>query len=512
MKTFRQYYKSLEEYLEKIISDQLADREIKLSEIINKTTKMSFIFIPIIIGIIIAVLYLSFYFQYNSLKSNMFSMIEVGFSENLKSAMNTNDFLQVRNSLDKIRSIDAVESVILVDRNKKIIINDDLKNEGSYLDIPSLDAAFNETSISNPVKTNKSLVLVFKNEQSCQRCHLGDDQILGGMVVQFNSFDWINRTFFYFLFITIILLILIFVFKVFFTTVSESYLNTPIKTLMKVSKNISKGEVITSERIKYPIEFNYIYSVLSKMSLEIDDYIQEIKKKNSEKERIKMLAGIGEMAAKVAHEVRNPLNTIDGAIHYIRKKNSNNDDYREYLDLIEENIQRINNVASELLDATRPSKPVLEKVNPVKLLRERIQEFSESIISRQIEVNFEATGEIPIIFVDKYQITQVIDNLLENSINALDEKEKGVIKIHLKKISPTPMHNFLILRFFDNGCGISKENLHKIFVPFFTTKSSGSGLGLSIVEKIITNHRGEIKVLSKETKRTLIRIKLPVRT
>jgi signal transduction histidine kinase len=248
------------------------------------------------------------------------------------------------------------------------------------------------------------------------------------------------------------------------------------------------------------------------LSEEIDLYIEEIKMKNSEREQIKVLAGIGEMAAKVAHEVRNPLNTIDGAIHYLRRTTSNQDDQAEYLDLIDENIHRINNVASELLDATRPARPVLEKINVIRLLQERILESSRKFNNSEIIINFEAIGDIPIMFVDKHQIIQVIDNLLENAVNACEEKGKGIINIHLKKITPTPMQNFLLIRIIDNGYGIPSENLGKIFQPFFTTKSSGTGLGLSIVENIIKNHRGEINIISKLNKGTFIKIKLPLRT
>lgn len=512
MKILRKYYTWFENYVNRIVDEKLVNKGVSLTGLFNIISKIMFVVIPLIIGGIIVVLYLSLNVQFNTMKGNMLDIIEVGFNENLKLAMNTNDFLKVRNSLDEIRKLSSVEEVTLVDKNKKVIIAEELRKEGNTLDYPELNKAFSNNYEEKSIKTNDRLVLIFENEPSCRRCHLEDEQILGGLVVTFSSLDRMNKTIFYLVVIITIGVILVFVSRVFLNTVTERYINSPINSLVKVSKDILRGEVIRNREIKTPVEFKYIFSVLSKMAGDIDEYIEEIKKKNSEKEQIKILAGIGEMAAKVAHEVRNPLNTIDGAIHFLRKTGKSDNESSEYLDLIEENIRRINNVASELLGATRPTKPVLEKVNVVKLLRERIQEFYDAYNITQAEINLEATGEIPIMFIDRHQIIQVIDNLLENALNAVEDKEKGIINISVKKFSPTPMQNFLLLRIADNGCGIPAENLEKLFVPFFTTRGNGTGLGLSIVDKIITNHRGEIKVLSKIDKGTIVRIKIPIRT
>lgn len=512
MKILRKYYTWFESYVNRIVDEKLINKGVSLKGLFDIISKAMFVVIPLIIGGIVVIMYLSLNIQFNSMKSNMLDIIKVGFNENLKLAMNTNDFLQVRNSLDEIRKLSSVEEVTLVDKNKRVIIADELRNEGGTLDYPELNKAFGKDYTEKSLKTDDRLVLIFDNEPSCRRCHMEDAQILGGLVVTFSPFDGMNKTILYLIFLIIIGVILVLVSKVFLNTVTERYINSPINSLVKVSKDILRGDVISNSEEKTPVEFKYIFSVLSKMAGDIDEYIEEIKRKNSEKDQIKMLAGIGEMAAKVAHEVRNPLNTIDGAIHFLRKTGKNDSQSSEYLDLIEENIKRLNNVASELLGATRPTKPVLEKVNVVKLLRERIHEFYDVSSITQAEINLEAKGEIPIMFIDRHQIIQVIDNLLENAINAVEDKEKGIINISVKKFSPTPMQNFLLLRIADNGCGIPAENLKKLFVPFFTTRGNGTGLGLSIVEKIIANHRGEIKVLSKTDKGTIVRIKIPIRT
>jgi len=512
MKILRKYYTWFENYADRIVDEKLINKGVSLKGLFDIISKVMFVVIPLIIGGIIVVLYLSLNVQFSSMKSNMLDIIEVGFNENLKLAMNTNDFLKVRNSLDEIRKLSSVEEVTLVDKNKKVIIADELRNEGNTLDYPELNKAFGNNFTEKSFKTDNRLVLIFDNEPSCRRCHMEDAQILGGLVVTFSPLDSMNKTISYLIFIIILGVVMVFVSKVFLNTITERYINSPINSLVKVSKDILRGDVIRNREIKTPVEFNYIFSVLSKMAGDIEEYIEEIKRKNSEKEQIKILAGIGEMAAKVAHEVRNPLNTIDGAIHFLRKTGKSDNESSEYLDLIEENIRRINNVASELLGATRPTKPVLEKVNVVKLLRERIQEFYDAYNITKAEINLEATGEIPIMFIDRHQIIQVIDNLLENALNAVEDKEKGIINISVKKFSPTPMQNFLLLRIADNGCGIPAENLGKLFVPFFTTRGNGTGLGLSIVDKIITNHRGEIKILSKVDKGTIVRIKIPIRT
>ncbi|MBU2494254.1 MAG: GHKL domain-containing protein [Bacteroidetes bacterium] len=512
MKTLSSIYVKFEEYLRELIKIQLIKKNVSLLEFIESFSKVFFIFIPLIIGIIIVLFYLSINLQFNSFKNSMLNIIEIGLAENLKSAMISNDFMRVRNSLEKIRELDAIENVILVNKNRKVIISDELNNEGIILDYPELNEAFENSFKKNTIKSNDRIVLTFENENSCQRCHFEDDKILGGLVISFTSLSGVNNTIIYLVLLLLMGLVANLFAKNFFKSFSDSYLSTPINALVKISKDISKGEVISNEKFNSPNEFKYIFNVLAKMAGDIDDYIEEIKRKNSEKEKIKILAGIGEMAAKVAHEVRNPLNTIDGAIHYLKKTSKDDIILKEYLDLIEENIKRINNVASELLNATKPVKPVLEKVNVVNLIRERIQEFSDKLHLAHVVVSIEAKKEIPIIFIDKNQFTQVIDNLVENSINAFSELPMGQIKINVKKINTSPMQNFLLIRIFDNGCGIKQEDLQMIFTPFFTTRQSGTGLGLSIVEKIISNHRGEIKILSKQNRGTFVNIKLPLRT
>lgn len=488
-----------------------------LSELITVWVRIFFILIPLISGFIILIIYYSYSTQIATSQNDMLDVIRVSLVENLESAMLTKDFLQVRKSLDSIRDLEFVDEVLLIDRERKVVISDDMKNERKFLNYPSLAEALNKgEEIQEKIRLSGNdknrLILPFLNKPKCQSCHPPSHKVLGGLVVTFSTIDAIGRTRNFFIFFVLFFGLLIYVTKVLFKHLAERNLNVPVQKLILTTKNISKGEFNGINHIESPREFKYLSQAINKMANDIQDYVEEIKKTHSEKEQIKVLAGIGEMAAKVAHEVRNPLNTMDGAVHFLKQTYTEHATLKEYLALIEENVQRINNVASELLDATRPAKPVLEKVNIVQLLRDRINDCSEKSMNNQVEINIKALGHIPLIFVDKHQIIQVIDNLLENALDACEDRESSVITIRAKKISPTPMHNILSIKICDNGMGISKEKLKQIFTPFYTDKPNGTGLGLAIVEKIILNHRGQIKILSRENKGTIVTVRIPIRT
>ncbi len=214
------------------------------------------------------------------------------------------------------------------------------------------------------------------------------------------------------------------------------------------------------------------------------------------------LAAIGEMAAKVAHEVRNPLNAIKGATHYLQSEIKEKES-GSYLTLIEEQVDRVNRVATELLFFTKPKKIMRQACRITDIVENALRVTRPQITTKEITVETSGLDEAPAVHLDAGQMEQALINLIANSVDAMESG--GHLHIHLKNDGKG-----LRLTVADNGCGIPEQNTKNLFVPFYTTKTKGTGLGLTIVKKIVENHSGSLQIKSKPNEGTEVSIILPL--
>lgn len=226
-------------------------------------------------------------------------------------------------------------------------------------------------------------------------------------------------------------------------------------------------------------------------------------------ERINRLTSVGELAAGLAHEIRNPLAGMKMSIQVLRGRLCSEEDesnQRLFKGTIYE-IDRLNNLITELLDFAKPHMPKYEKANILEILNKSIELTKKNIKEKDININIDVEASKFSIFVDKAQIEQVFINIIKNAVNA--SRRQGSLNIKLVRIS-RDKENFLSICFEDNGLGIEPENLEKIFNPFFTTSLQGTGLGLSVVHKLVIENNGEIEVESIVGKGTKFIIKFPI--
>lgn len=233
--------------------------------------------------------------------------------------------------------------------------------------------------------------------------------------------------------------------------------------------------------------------------------LREIRDLQEKVRRSERLASLGRLAAGVAHEIRNPLSSIRGFAQYFMRRLKGQEEEQGYASIMVKEVDRLNRVISELLDFARPKEPhrepqALEEIvdYSLKLLQ---PEFSQKKI--KVEKSFEP--DLPKVGVDRDQISQALLNLFLNSFESIEGE--GKIKVSLKKINDPPALEAAIM---DTGRGIAREDLEKVFEPFFSTKRKGSGLGLAIVHQIVEGHGGDISVDSQEGRGTTFRITLPV--
>ncbi|MCG3174692.1 MAG: Adaptive-response sensory-kinase SasA [Myxococcota bacterium] len=233
-----------------------------------------------------------------------------------------------------------------------------------------------------------------------------------------------------------------------------------------------------------------------------------------EKER---LASLGEMAAGLAHEIRNPLGAIKGAIQLVDPRDIRGES-QEFLNIIIEEINRLNTVVSQFLDYSRPFHPDRRDTDVNSVVSHVEKVLLAEGVQRGAKVRLDLDENLPLIKADDKQLTQVVLNLAKNGIEAMPNGGELVIETRSAgdrapgRSSPDqdagPSHVEILVH--DTGMGIPREQLNKIFIPFFTTRKDGTGLGLAIVERIIKGHGGEIHVRSRQGEGTTFTIVLPV--
>lgn len=225
-----------------------------------------------------------------------------------------------------------------------------------------------------------------------------------------------------------------------------------------------------------------------------DEYIR-----NSEK-----LAVLGELAAGVAHEIRNPLTSIKGLFSLMKNGDFDREKYYLYNEVICDELHRIEYIVNEFMALAKPDATQYKsKVNLVQLLQDTVMLLTSEANLCNIEIRLLFKEKKIYVSCESNQIKQVFINIIKNAIDAMSEG--GILTIGIEESE----NGTVKLIFIDNGIGIEEERLKSIGVPFFTNKEKGIGLGLTISNKIITEHKGVLKVESLAGKGTTVSISLP---
>ncbi|MBD7965083.1 PAS domain S-box protein [Fictibacillus norfolkensis] len=212
------------------------------------------------------------------------------------------------------------------------------------------------------------------------------------------------------------------------------------------------------------------------------------------------LSVLGQLAAGVAHEIRNPLTSIRGFLQLLQSRASENEDYYE---IMLSEIDRINSIVGEFMLLAKPQAMNFTQTDLRQLLRHVISILDTQAILTNVQIYFESEPDLPEIWCVDNQIKQVFVNMLKNAIEAMPTG--GSVIINLKREG-----GYVIASFIDHGCGISEERLPTLGEPFYTTKEKGTGLGLMICYKIVENHHGKILINSKIDEGTTFSILLPI--
>jgi two-component system, sporulation sensor kinase E len=213
------------------------------------------------------------------------------------------------------------------------------------------------------------------------------------------------------------------------------------------------------------------------------------------------------LAAGVAHEIGNPLNSLNIHLQLIDREARKLDgakgaEVQESVEVARAEVNRLDSIITQFLRAIRPTHPQLRPENVNAIVAEAVRFLAPEIKDRDVVVEQELRSDLPLLELDRDQMKQAFYNLIKNSFEAM--KSRGILRIR------TDMDDsHVIVRFTDSGGGMTPENLSRVFEPYFTTKSSGTGLGLLIVRRIVREHGGELSIESSAGKSLTVTIRLP---
>ncbi|MBT2697320.1 two-component sensor histidine kinase [Bacillus sp. ISL-40] len=275
-----------------------------------------------------------------------------------------------------------------------------------------------------------------------------------------------------------------------------------VVSLGMIGKELLLGIILQDLNVLIPTVIYVILSVIAYiLVIRFNSYIQTLTTVYEELRQKEKLAVIGQMAAAIGHEIRNPLSSLKGFTQVQQERYPNTNDY--YPIMIQE-IDRINSIVNDLMYIGKPRVIKFEKASIEEIIAYTLSITQQQAERQGVIVETIMAGPLPPLDCDDKQLKQVFINLIKNAIEAMPEG--GRIEIRVKVLEK----HKLSVSIQDEGCGIADENILNLGEPFFTTKTDGTGLGLMVTNQLIKDHRGAMKIKSIIDKGTRVIVTLPI--
>ncbi len=413
-------------------------------------------------------------------------------------------------ALQRLADSNKIKSLRIIDFKGKILESSDFDEVGNYISenriqkVNELYSGVDQAIIPkiNHISTNQTFYTI-QNKEECYACHSSDKRIIALLEMDLEEIPmaaFIYKTQLRSVIISFLALgVLIFITLRLF----EKIINRPLSQLKNKMNQVQGGNLHVQLR---PLKNDDIGDLTQSFNIMVSNLRlakQQIEELHGrELEKAGHLASMGELAAGLAHEIKNPIAGIKGALEVINQRTDPADPQKEIFTEILQQIDRIYNIVQDLLSYARPREINLKPVNPNECIQRAVTFAQSQTQQKDIKFHMEKSKEEIQILCDENKIQEVILNLLINSIAAIEEKGEISIDLNQQK------DRWLEIAIRDDGKGIKAEHLTQVFDPFFTTRRRGTGLGLSICKKTIEAHKGSIDVQSEEGKGTVFTIRL----
>lgn len=235
----------------------------------------------------------------------------------------------------------------------------------------------------------------------------------------------------------------------------------------------------------------------------LSEVYAQLQKSFEQLRRADRLSALGELSAGLAHEIRNPLGSIEGAVQILGRRELPEETRQEFTDLAYREVVRLKGLLTNFLEFARPQPPRMIASDVGLLLQSVVKLASETAVMARVGLRVETAESVPPLSVDPEQIKQVLLNLVINAIQAMSNGGQITLRAHADGDS-------VRIEVEDEGTGIPPEDLERVFDPFFTTRSNGTGLGLSIAYQIVSRHGGHIGARRNSQRGMTFSVTLPV--
>jgi signal transduction histidine kinase len=281
------------------------------------------------------------------------------------------------------------------------------------------------------------------------------------------------------------------------------------RPMVELQQKISQ---VGSGDLNAAVRFSHRNDEIGDLGRNFNHMVEQLRESRAEIERLhrtqmsraEHLATLGELATGLAHEIRNPLAGIAGVIEIVSRDLPATSPARLVVKDVRQEIGRINQIVTDLLQTARPHPPKVRKSDLNTTVEHAVMLGRQQALTKSTDITLQKDPSLPEIEHDSDQIHQVLLNLLINALQAVDHDGKILVSVKAHG-------NAAIVEVTDNGRGIPPEQLPHIFRPFFTTKGDGTGLGLSLARRIVEDHQGRIDVVSSVGKGTTFTVVLPLR-
>ena len=376
------------------------------------------------------------------------------------------------------------------DRDYQLFINN--KSEGVF----SIDGYGEVLGMLKPIY----------NDEQCHVCHGHKSRIIGLLNVNYSLVETRKRILDatkLFVFSTVAIIAFL---SLAISLVMLKFVKKPLHLMAENMARVEKGDLSVRMKPEGKDEIGRLITSFDSMVDRLDTAKQELERYHFQQmERADRLASVGEMAAGIAHEIKNPLTGIASAITIIKDDFSSSDPRTEIVNEVLEQVSRLDKTVNDLLFFGKPTQPEPTYIDINATLKKTLMFASRHRGSKDIEQRLDLQDDLPPVYVDPKQIQQVFLNLFLNSVQAMYQGGVLTIKSSLQEKDC----KWVEVSVADTGQGIPPQILEKIFTPFFTTKAQGTGLGLAICHKLVTQHGGTLSVASEDGKGTVFTVALP---